>query len=79
MGFFSESVFIVTLLRANSWSEFSGSEEKTSKVCAEVTLGGKTLLVVLIAEPGGNGHKARRALLDQGLEDLVLGSEQEVP
>ncbi len=79
MGFFGESVFIVTLLRSYSWSEFPSSKKKTSKVCAEVTLAGKTLLVVLIAEPGGNGHKAIRALLDQGLEDLVLGSEQEVP
>ncbi len=67
MGFFGESVFIVTLLRSYSWSEFPSSKKKTSKVCAEVTLGGKSFLVGLIPESSGNGQKTVRALLDQGL------------
>ena len=64
MTFLGESVFIVTLLRADSWSEFSGAPEETADFGAEVTLAGKTVLVGLIAETGGNGDKAVRTLLN---------------
>ena len=64
MVFLGESIFIVTLLRADSWSEFSGAPEETADLGAKVTLASKAVLVGLIAETGGNGDKAVGTLLN---------------
>ncbi len=79
MAFLGESVFIVTLLRADSWSEFSSAPEETADFGAQVTLAGKTVQIRLIAQLGPNGNKSVGTLLNQGPEDLVFSAEQKVP
>ncbi len=79
MAFLGQSVFIVTLLRAYSWSEFSRTPEETAELGAKVTLAGKTVLIRLKAQLSRNGNKSVGTLLNQGLEDLVFSAEQKVP
>ncbi len=64
MAFLGESVFIVTLLRADRWGEFSSTPEETADLGAKVTLAGKPVLIRLISQLDPNGNKSVGTLLN---------------
>ena len=64
MTFLGKSIFMVTLLWADSWSEFSSFPEETANLAAEVALAGKAVLVGFVAQTPSHGYQAMGALLN---------------